>query len=87
MNKAKVGSFEVQLDRLTGHLTVRGPRPFLESEAYRKTLEEIAAGRNPVVRLAVGEGYSLEHSIALALQTAFAAWAGAQELKRRAGWL
>jgi hypothetical protein len=77
MSKAVVGKFEVTIE--ADKVSVLGPESYVKSEHYKKAMAKILAGESAVINMAP-PGYSLEHLIALALQTDYAAYLGHLEM-------
>lgn len=82
MGKAVVGKFEVTMEGTT--VSVLGPESYVKSPAYKKAMAKILAGESAVINMAP-PGYSLEHLIALALQTDYAGYLGEKEILAKMG--
>jgi hypothetical protein len=77
-NMATAGRFTVKDGRVTG------PRAYMESEQFRKTAEKIQDGTHCCLGM-FPAGQDLDLSVAVIIQTDFAAWLGNREIEAMCG--
>lgn len=75
MTKTTVGRFTLNED---GSLV--GPADYMNSASYKSCIDSIYAGTSVVFNMGCTESPNVETALLVAVQTDYAAWAGAQGL-------
>ena len=74
--KVKVGEFSIENGIVTG------PGDYMKEQGCKR-LHKIEKGQDSVVNFAIRSGHQVDRAVLVSLQTDYAAWLGAQQLRAR----